>query len=136
MDPFVTILFGGLALIVLAFYVLGRLYPGSGTEQLGMRSAREISETREALEAEDLGQMVAALGARRRARGEAEQSVEDYEREIARARGEQARLRQRYLDDLELDQLLAATNARRRARGLPERTRAQAREELGGGSGQ
>ncbi len=135
MDPFVTILFGGLALIVIALYLLGRLYPGSGAEQLGMRSAREISETREALEADDLGQMVAARNARRRARGEAEQSVEDYEREVARAQGEQARLRQRYLDDLELDQLLAATNARRRARGLPERTRAQAREELGGGPG-
>jgi hypothetical protein len=133
MDPFVTILFGGLALIVLALYLLGRLYPGSGAEQLGMRSAREISETREELEADDLGQMVAARNARRRARGETEQSVEDYEREVARAQGEQARLRQRYLDDLELDQLLAATNARRRARGLPERTRAQAREELGGG---
>jgi hypothetical protein len=46
---------------------------------------------------------------------------------------EQQRRRDRYLADRELDELLEATNARRRARALPERTRAQAREEFGGG---
>jgi hypothetical protein len=46
---------------------------------------------------------------------------------------EHNRRREHYLADKELDQLLEATNAQRRKRGLPERTRAQAREEFGGG---
>src|SRR5579871_2277750 len=81
-DPFALVLFGGLGAIVLAVWLLGRLYPGSGLEQLGLRSARQITETREALEAEDLEQMVAARNARRRARGEAEVSVGEVEAQV------------------------------------------------------
>ncbi len=143
MDPFVLVLFGGLAVFVFAIYMLGRLYPGSGLEQLGLRSAREIVETREALEAQDLDEMVAARNARRRSRGEAELSADQVESEIAREAAEQERRRLRYVAeererraaaeaDQELDDLLELTNARRRARGLPERTRDQARAELGG----
>jgi hypothetical protein len=102
-------------------------------EQLGLRSAREISETREALEAEDLEQMLAAHNARRRARGEAEVTVSDLEMQVAADLNDQRRRREEYLADRDLDELLAATNARRRARGLPERTREEAREEFGGG---
>jgi hypothetical protein len=116
----------------LSVYLLGRFYPGNGMEQLGLRSAREISETREALEAEDLDQMLAAHNARRRARGESEISVGDLELRVAQDANEQQRRREAYMADRELDQLLEATNARRRARGLPERTREQVREEFGG----
>jgi hypothetical protein len=156
-DPFALVLFGGLAAFVLVVWLLGRLYPGSGLEQLGLRSARQITETREALEAEDLEQMVAARNVRRRARGEAEVSAGEVEaqvlaeqaRERAQARAlferarerdraeaegvaERARERERAEADRDLDELLALSNARRRARGLPERTREQALEELGG----
>lgn len=147
-DPFALVLFVGLALVIGVFWLIGRFYPGSGVEQLGMRSARDILETREELEARDLDQMVAARNARRRARGEAEASSGDLELQVARELGEQARRRERYRAqqhaqnpdggsaaaghaDAELDQLLAATNARRRARGLPERSREQAREQFG-----
>lgn len=125
-------LLGGLVAVVLWVWLLGRYYPGSGLEQLGLRSAREITETREALEAEDLEQMIAARNARRRAKGEPEVTAAEYELRVAGDMHEQNRRREEYLADRELDQLLEATNAQRRKRGLPERTRAQAREEFGG----
>jgi len=116
------VLLVGLAGLIAAIWLLGRYYPGSGLEQLGIRSGREIAETRERLEAEDLAQMLDAHNARRRARGEAELTVADFERRVIEDLDEQRRRRQDYLADRELDELLAATNARRRARGLPERT--------------
>lgn len=125
-------LFAGLAVFVLAVVLLGKYYPGSGLEQVGLRSAREISETRERLEAEDLDQMLAAHNARRRARGENEVTVEELEMRVAREQHEQRERAQAYLADRELDQLLEVTNARRRERGLPPRTRDQAREEFEG----
>ena len=132
MDPFAVVILSGIAAVVLAVYLLGRFYPGSGMEQIGLRSAREISETRESLEAEDLEQMLAAHNARRRARGEAEISATDLEMRVARDVQDLQRRREALLADRELDQLLEATNARRRARGQPERTREQVRQEFGG----
>lgn len=129
-DPFALVLFGGLAALVIVVWLLGRFYPGSGLEQLGMRTAREISETREALEAQDLDQMVAARNARRRARGEPEVSPEEVELQVAREIGAQAQRRERYRVQQDIDDLLAVTNARRRARGLPERTREDVEAEL------
>jgi hypothetical protein len=130
-DPFALVLLGGLAAMILWIWLLGKHTPGSGLEQLGLRSAREITETREALEAEDLEQMLAAHNARRRARGERELTVADLEMRVMEDLAEQHRRREAYLADRELDELLEVTNARRRARGLPERSRAQAREEFG-----
>jgi hypothetical protein len=130
-DPFAAVILGGIAVVVLSVWLLGKYYPGSGLEQIGMRTAREITERREELEAEDLQQMLAAHNARRRARGEAELSVTDLELRVAQDMREQQQRREQYMADRELDQLLDATNARRRARGEPERTREQAREEFG-----
>lgn len=134
-DPEAAVILSGLAVFVLVMWLIGKYYPGSGLEQLGMRSARQITETREALEAEDLEQMLSAHNARRRARGEAEITAADMELRVARDIQDVSRRRDEYLAERELDQLLAATNARRRARGEPERTREQAREEFGGGAG-
>lgn len=131
MDPFAVVLLVGFVVLVGCFLLLGKFYPGSGLEQVGLKSAREITETREALEAEDLDQMLVAHNARRRARGEAEVSAGEIERRVMRETTEQRRRRDEYLADRELDQLLEATNARRRRRGLPDRTPDQAREELG-----
>ncbi len=147
MDPFVVILLFGVAAFLFVIWLLGRYYPGSGLEQVGLRSGREIMETRERLEAEDLSQMVAARNARRRARGEREVSGDEVELQIAHELGEQAHRRELYAAErrerdveskphgaadaqAELEQLLDATNARRRARGLPERSAAEAREEF------
>jgi hypothetical protein len=134
-DPFALVLLGALAALILWVWLLGRHYPGTGLEQLGLKSAREITEQREALDAEDLDQMLRAHNARRRERGEAELTVSDLELRVVDDLAEQRRRRDAYLADRELDQLLEATNARRRARGLPPRTRAQARSEFDSGGG-
>lgn len=129
------VLLGGLIAVLLWVWLLGRYYPGSGLEQLGLRSAREITENREALDAEDLSQMLKAHNARRRARGEADLTVADLEMRVHEDQRDKRRRQEQYVADRELDELLEATNARRRARGLPERSREDARREFGGGEG-
>jgi hypothetical protein len=131
-DPFAAILVVAFVVFVAAIILLGIYYPGSGLEQLGLRSARQIVETREELEAEDLDQMLAAANARRRARGEREVTVEDLELRVAQDQQEMARRREALMAERELDELLEATNARRRARGEPERTREDVKREFGG----
>ena len=75
----------------LVFWLLGRYYPGSGLEQVGLRSARELAERREELDAEDLDQMLAAHNERRRARGEAEVTADDVQERVLRELSEQQR---------------------------------------------
>src|SRR3954447_5593575 len=117
--------------MVIAVYLVGRFYPGSGLDEIGMRSARQIVEEREALEADDLDQMLAAHNARRRAHGEKEVTVPDLELRVAsdlryqqqrqeEYQADRARDRERDLVDEDAAQLLEATNARRRARGERE----------------
>jgi hypothetical protein len=133
-DPLALIWIGVVAVIVVSLWLVGRFYPGSGLNEIGMRSAREITEQREQLEAEDLDQMLAAHNARRRARGQAEVTAGDMELQVASDLRDQQRRRQAYLADRELDQLLEATNARRQARGEPPRTREDVQREFGGSS--
>lgn len=141
MDPFAVVLIAALLALVIWVLLLGRYAPGTGLEQLGLRSGREITERREALEADDLEQMMAARNARRRARGEREVSAEEYGMQVMadistqrrRDEAQAAAGRERAMADRELDELLEATNARRRARGLPERSREDVRREFGAG---
>lgn len=121
----------GFVLVILFVILLGRAHEGAPLEQFGLRSAQEITETREALDAEDLQQMLEAHNERRRRRGEPERTVEDVELQVMNDRQEQLRRRDALMADRELDQLLEATNARRRARGLPERTREEVQREFG-----
>ena len=135
MDALLILLGGGLVAVGLWSWLArsGSRVPArtGGSPPLGLRSAREIVESRETLEAEDLAQLLAVHNARRRRRGEPERTVEDVELLVSREVGEQRRRRQAYVAERELDQLLEATNARRRARGLPERTREDVRREYG-----
>lgn len=126
-------IFAGVIALFICVWLLGRFYPGNGLEQIGQRTARQITESREMLEADDLEQMLKAHNARRRARGRPEVTAEDVELQVAADRAEQSRRRDELLAERELDQLLEATNARRRARGLPERDRAEVEREFGGG---
>ncbi|MFL5864748.1 MAG: hypothetical protein ACJ780_28975 [Solirubrobacteraceae bacterium] len=135
MDSFVLVLLAGLAVLVLWVWILGRANQGRGMEPFGLRSARQITEEREELEAEDLAQMLEAHNARRRRRGEADVTVADLERRVMEDVNDQRRRRESYLADRELDELLEATNARRRARGLPERTREEVQREFGANGG-
>ena len=68
-----------IALIALLF---ARPASGGPGELLGLRSAQDILASREALEAEDLDQLLEASNARRRRRGEPERTVEELELEI------------------------------------------------------
>ncbi len=92
-DPFTVVVVGGLVAVGAVFWLLGRYYPGSGLEQIGQKSGRELVERREALEAEDLDQMLAAHNERRRERGEAEVTAEEVE---ARVLGELSEQRRRH----------------------------------------
>jgi hypothetical protein len=130
-DSFAIVVFAALAALLLWVWMLGRANQGRGMEQFGMRSARQITEDREEMDAEDLTQMLEAHNARRRRRGEADVTVADLERQVMTDFAEQRRRREAYLADRELDQLLEATNARRRAKGLPERTRDDVQREFG-----
>jgi hypothetical protein len=134
-DSFALVLIAGLAVLVLGVWILGRANQSRGLEPFGLRSARQITEDREELEAEDLAQMLEAHNQRRRRRGEADMTVADLERRVMEDFNEQRRRREAYLADRELDELLEATNARRRARGLPERTREDVQREFGPGPG-
>ncbi len=131
MDPFAIVVLVALGGLVLWVWLLGRSNHSRGPEQMGLRSARQITEEREALEAEDLAQMLEAHNARRRRRGEPDLTAADMERRVAQDVSDQLRRREQYLAEQELDELLEATNARRRARGLPERTRADVQREYG-----
>ena len=133
-DPFAVVILGGLVALIIWLVLLGKYVPGSGLDQLGLKSARQIYESREALNAEDLEQMLEARNARRRARGEPELTVEDLELQVMKDVDELRRRREEYLADRDLDELLEATNARRRARGLPERTREEVQREFGRGA--
>jgi hypothetical protein len=88
-DPFTVVVVAGLAAVVLVFWLIGRYSPGSGLEQLGLQSARQLTERREELEAQDLDQMLRAHNARKRERGEAEVTAEEYEARLLRERREQ-----------------------------------------------
>jgi hypothetical protein len=132
-DAFAIVVVGGLLALVLWIWLLGTHASGNGHEQLGLRAPRQIVEDREALEAEDLAQMLEAHNARRRRRGEREVTVSDLELQVARDFNEQQRRREALVADRELDQLLEATNARRKARGLPERTREDVKRQFGSG---
>lgn len=117
--------------LILVLILIGRKTPGSGLEQIGWKTAREVIERREALDVEDVRSMVAARNARRRARGEREESLEEVEMRVAADMREQQRRREAYLAERDLEELLETTNARRRAKGLPERTREDVRREFG-----
>lgn len=82
---------GGLVAIGVVFWLLGTYYPGSGLEQIGQKSARELAERREELEAEDLDQMLTAHNERRRARGESELTAEQVEARVLRELSEPQR---------------------------------------------
>jgi hypothetical protein len=90
-DPFTVVVVGGLVAIGVVFWLLGTYYPGTGLEQIGQKSARELAERREALAAEDLDQMLAAHNERRRARGESELTAEQVEARVLRELSEPQR---------------------------------------------
>jgi hypothetical protein len=134
------LLVGGIIWVIL----VGKFSSRRGMEEaLGWKSARDVIERREALDVEDVNQMIAARNARRRARGEREVTLEEMEFQVSQELREQRERSERYraerreqqLNDRDLQELLDATNARRRARGEAERTREDVQSEFGKGPG-
>jgi hypothetical protein len=82
-DALLILLAGGCAAVGLWLWLSRSRVPArrGGVAPLGLRSGREIVERRDALEAEDLDQLLEATNARRRARGLPERSREDVHRE-------------------------------------------------------
>lgn len=121
MDPFVVIMVGGVAGVLIALLLLGLYYPGSGHDVLQWQPTRS-AEVEVQNEIDDLDQMLEAANARRRARGEAELTEESLRHDVAADLEANHRRRDDYLADLEIAQMLDAKNARRRTKGLPEIT--------------
>jgi hypothetical protein len=96
-DPFAVAIAGLLVGLVLVLTLVGRKASGSGLEQLEWKTEREVLERREALEVEDVEQMVAARNARRRARGEREETLQEVEARVMNEVSELRRRREAYL---------------------------------------
>jgi len=77
----VVVLVLAAALLVLII-VAGIVHRSSPLDPLGRSSAREIAARRQALETEDLEQMLELHNARRRARGKAEVTAAEIEAEV------------------------------------------------------
>jgi hypothetical protein len=92
MEVLAILVGGGVVAVVLCSWLAGGDRPGrsssaertAGSGPLGLRSAHEILEAREELEAEDLAQLLEACNARRRRRGEPERTIEDVELQLTR----------------------------------------------------
>ena len=131
-DVFATIMFGGVAALILALMAIGHFYPGTGAEQLGWGPTRS-PELEVQNDVDDLQQMFDAANARRRRKGlrelalaDVEQSTRDFQREQAQRSAAYAAQRAGDADaDEEIAQMLERVNARRGRRGQPPLTRAE-----------
>jgi hypothetical protein len=86
-DPFALFMTGLLVVLVLGVLALGIFAPGSGARQLDWRPTRS-PELEAQNEVDDLEQMVEALNARRRARGERELTDAELQARVAADRRE------------------------------------------------
>jgi hypothetical protein len=111
-DPFVIVMAGLLAALVVFVLLLGRFYPGSGAEQLDWRPTRS-AELEVQNEIDDHDQMRAAINAKRAKRGAPPLGEDEIELRVAEdLRASIAR----HEDPADEAQLRAALEARRRAR--------------------
>lgn len=131
MDPFAVIILGGTGGLVIALLLLGRLRPGSGGEQAGWTPTRSV-ELEAQNEIDDLGQMLAATNARRRARGKPELTEASLSAEIAQETALAGKRRDPGAGDLELAQMLDAKNARRSRKGLSPLSLEEYKRQVGG----
>src|SRR4051812_19503300 len=124
-DPFVVIIFGGVAIIVIFVLLLGRFYPGSGADVLDWKPNHAALETQIEHEMDDIDQMLEAANERRRRKGKPELTERQLRADVAAEQRELNAKREAKLKREEIDQLLALKNERRRAKGQPEITEAE-----------
>lgn len=130
MDPFVVVILGGVAVIVIFVLLLGRFYPGSGADVLDWKPNHAAIETQIENELDDIDQMLEAANERRRRRGKPELTERGLRAEVAAEQRALNAEREKRLEREEIDQLLALKNERRRARGQPEITEEEFRASL------
>lgn len=130
MDPFVVVILGGVAVIVIFVLLLGRFYPGSGADVLDWKPNHAAIETQIENELDDIDQMLEAANERRRRRGKPELTERGLRAEVAAEQRALNAKREERLEREEIDQLLALKNERRRARGQPEITEDEFRASL------
>ncbi|MFL5888586.1 MAG: hypothetical protein ACJ76M_05815 [Solirubrobacteraceae bacterium] len=130
MDPFVVVIFGGVAVIVIFVLLLGRFYPGSGADVLDWKPNHAALETQIENELDDIDQMLEAANERRRRRGRPELTERQLRADVAAEQRELNARREARLEREEIDQLLTLTNERRRAKGQPEITEDEFRASL------
>lgn len=135
MDPFVVVILGGVAVIVIFVLLLGRFYPGSGADVLDWKPNHAALETQIENELDDIDQMLEAANERRRRRGKPELTERGLRAEVAAEQRALNAKREERLEREEIDQLLALKNERRRARGQPEITEDEFRASLGSQGG-
>jgi hypothetical protein len=114
-DPFVAIMLGGVAGLVVALLLLGRFHPGSGADQLDWRPSRS-PEVEAQNELDDLEQMREAINTRRRARGDGELTEEAVHARVADDLHARIARREDADDEAQLRAALAARRARREPR--------------------
>jgi hypothetical protein len=129
MDPFVLIILGIVAGLVLWILFLGVYHPRSASEVLDWRPTRSV-EIEVQNELDDIEQMLEATNTRRRARGEAELTEAQLHARVRDDLRDANDRRERYLASSDLHQMLEANNERRRRRGEPELTEAQYRAQV------
>lgn len=124
------IIIGLVLLGLVAVVLLGVFYPGSGADQLDWKPTRS-PELEARNEIDDLDQMLAAVNAKRRARGASEMTEGHIRERLDRDREERAARLDAQVADAEIDELLELKNRRRRKRGEPEITREEYERSLG-----
>jgi len=120
-DPFAVIMLGGTAGLVVALYLLGRAYPGSGADVLDWKPTRS-AETEAQNDIDELDQLMEAANRRRRRLGQPLITADTLDELVQESSQERTRRSEEYLADLEITELVEHRNRRLRAKGLPELT--------------
>ncbi len=107
-----------LLVLVVVILLLGRFYPGSGTDVLDWKPTRS-PEVEAQNEADDLDQMLAAVNARRARRGAGALTHEGLRRRVADDERGLSERREASMADREVEPMLVVSNERRVARGQP-----------------
>ncbi|PTL56322.1 hypothetical protein [Paraconexibacter algicola] len=118
MDPFAVIMLGGSAGVVVALYLLGRFYPGSGADVVDWKPTRS-PEVEAQNDIDDLEALMQVANRRRRRLGQQELTEDTLDQLVQESSAERTRRSEEYLADLEIEQMLEVKNRRRAAKGLP-----------------
>ncbi len=134
MDPFLLIMIAVVGGLLVALFLLGLFYPGSGAAQVDWKPTRS-PEVEVQNEIDDVAQMQAAINAKRRARGAPDLTEAHVRGQVSEHLRIQVEQHEDALVQQDIAQMLEVKNARRRAKGQAEITREDYMRDLGLGGG-